>query len=1029
MIRWLVSTSLRLRLSIVVVTMILLIAGSHTVSRQSSFDVFPEFAPPLVEIQTEGPGLSTSEIETLITIPVESAVNGVSWLKKVRSKSVLGLSSVVLYFEEGTDVMQARQLVQERLAQLAEKLPSVVKAPVILSPLSSTSRILKIGLSSQKLSQMDMTTVAKWTIRPRLMAIPGVANVAIWGQRDRQIQVLIDPDNLNTHGVTTNDIVRSVRDATAIGGGGFIDTPNQRLAVTNVLSLKKPEDLAHVPVAFRNGAALKLGDLAQLVEGFPPPIGDAVINDGPGLLLIVEKQPWGNTLEVTRKIEEVLEALRPGIKDIEIDSTIFRPATFIEMSLHNLNRSLLIGCILVIIVLSFFLNDWRTALISVLAIPTSLVIASLVLHYRGGTINTMVLAGLAIALGELVDDAVIDVENIMRRLRLNREAGSPESSFKVVLNASLEVRSAVVYGSIIVVLVLIPVFFLEGLAGSFFSPLAFSYILAIMSSLLVALTLTPALSLILLPKASNRREPSFVRWLKARYRSILPSLIVRPKRVLSFLGSALLLALVAITFLGEEFLPNFKEHDFLMHWVEKPGTSLQAMERITTRVSKELRSIPGVRNFGSHIGRSEVADEVVGPNFTELWISMDPNVDYDTTVAKIQEVVDGYPGLYRDLLTYLRERIKEVLTGSSATIVVRIYGENLDILREKAEEVRSYISNVGGVVDLKVQPQILVPQVEVRFRPEAAANFGLNGGTVRNTVALLMNGMKVGEFYEDQDIFDVVVWGAPQVRDSLNSLRSMRIETPSGGIVPLNDVANVLVAPVPNKITRESASRYTEVTCNVRGRDLGSVANEIEKRVSSMPFDSGYHPEVLGEYAAQEASRNRILILSIIVVIGIFLILHVSFGSVRLALLVFLGLPFALIGGVVAAFLGGGVLSLGSLIGFITVLGISARNSIMLISHYDHLEVEEGQPFDINLIVRGAMERLVPILMTTMTTGLALLPIIIGGNLPGQEIEHPMAIVIVGGLVSSILLNLFAMPVMYWKLRGYLMTTLSESDT
>ncbi len=1015
MITWLVSTSLRLRASIVVVTMFLLIAGSHTVIKRSSFDVFPEFAPPFIEIQTEGPGLSTSEVETLITIPVEGAVNGISWLKKVRSKSVLGLSSVVVYFEEGTAVMQARQLVQERLTQLAEKLPSVVKAPVILSPLSSTSRVLKIGLSSKKLSQMDMSTVATWTIRPRLMAIPGVANVAIWGQRDRQIQVLIDPDNLYTHGVTTNDIVGSVRDATLIGSGGFIDTPNQRLAVSQVLSMKSPEDLSHVPVAFRNGAILKLGDLAELVEGFPPPIGNAVINDGPGLLLIVEKQPWGNTLEVTRKVEDVLEDLKPGIKDIEIDSTIFRPATFIEMSLHNLNRALLIGCVLVIVVLAFFLNDWRTALISVLAIPTSLVIAALILHYRGGTINTMVLAGLVIALGELVDDAVIDVENIMRRLRLNREAGSPESSFKVVLKASLEVRSAVVYGSVIVVLVLIPVFFLKGLAGSFFSPLAFSYILAIMSSLLVALTLTPALSLILLPGVSHRREPSFVRWLKVRYRSILRPLIMRPKRVISFVAAAFILTLVAIPFLGEEFLPNFKEHDFLMHWVEKPGTSLQAMERITTRVSKELRSIPGVRNFGSHIGRSEVADEVVGPNFAELWISMDSDVDYDATVAKIQEVVDGYPGLYRDLLTYLRERIKEVLTGSSATIVVRIYGENLDILRGKAEEVRRFISEVRGVADLKVQPQILVPQVEVRYRPESAAHFGLNGGMVRNAVALLMNGMKVGEFYEDQNIFDVVVWGAPNVRDNLDALRSLRIELPTGGIVPLNEVADVIVAPVPNKITRESASRYTEITCNVRDRDLGSVVRDIRSRVKNISFESGYHPEVLGEYAAQEASRNRIIILSIMSVIGIFLILHMSFGSVILALLVFIGLPFALIGSVVATFMGGGVLSLGSLIGFITVLGISARNSIMLISHYNHLVIEEGQSFDINLIVSGAMERLVPILMTTLTTGLALMPIVIGGNLPGQEIEHPMAIVIIGGLTSSILLNLFVMPVMYWK--------------
>ncbi|MDR4503516.1 MAG: efflux RND transporter permease subunit [Candidatus Scalindua sp.] len=1015
MIKWLVSTSLRLRVSIVAVTIILLIAGSYTVSKQSSIDVFPEFAPPLVEIQTEGPGLSTSEVETLITIPVESSMNGTSWLKKIRSKSVLGLSSVVLYFDEGTDVIEARQQVQERVSRLVSKLPSAAKTPVILSPLSSTSRVLKIGLSSQRRSQMEMTTVAKWTIRPRLMAIPGVANVAIWGQRDRQIQVIIDPDILHTHGVTINDVVLSVRNATSIGGGGFIDTPNQRISVSHVLTLKTPEDLSSVPVAFRNGVTLKLGDVAELREGFPPPIGDAVINDGPGLLLIVEKEPWGNTLEVTQKIEEVLDALKPGIKDIEIDSTIFRPATFIEMSLHNLNKSLLIGCVLVIIILAFFLNEWRTALISVLAIPTSLVIASLILHYRGGTINTMVLAGLVIALGELVDDAVIDVENIMRRLRLNREAVTPQPAFMVVLNASLEVRSAVVYGSVIVVLVLMPVFFLEGLSGSFFRPLALSYILAIMSSLFVALTLTPALSLILLPGASQRGEPSFVTWLKSRYRKILPVVLLRPKRVISFLAGAFILALVSLTFLGEEFLPDFKEHDFLMHWVEKPGTSLQAMERITTRVSKELRAIPGVRNFGSHIGRSEVADEVVGPNFAELWISIDPEVDYDSTVAGIQEVVDGYPGLYRDLLTYLRERIKEVLTGSSATIVVRIYGDNLEVLHEKALEVHDTISGVKGVSDLKVQPQIMVPQVEVHFRPEAAANFGLNSGMVREAVGLLLNGMKVGEFYEDQNIFDVVVTGAPQIRDNLSALRSLRIETPAGGIVPLNAVADVVVAPTPDKITREAASRYTEVTCNVRDRDLSGVAGDIESRITNIPFESGYHPEILGEYAAQEASRNRIIVLSTLAITGIFLILHVSFSSVRLALLVFLGLPFALIGGVVSAFLGGGVLSLGSLIGFITVLGISARNSIMLISHYNHLQREEDQPFTKELIVRGSIERLAPILMTALTTGLALLPIIIGGNRAGQEIEHPMAIVIIGGLVSSTLLNLIVMPVMYWE--------------
>jgi CzcA family heavy metal efflux pump len=860
-----------------------------------------------------------------------------------------------------------------------------------------------------------MTTIAKWTIRPRLMAIPGVANVAIWGQHDRQIQVLIDPNRLHASGIATNQVVNAARKGVEIGGGGFIDTPNQRLAVSHISRIKSPEDLKDVPVVMRGNTPIRLGDVATLVEGSPPPIGDAIINDEPGLLLIVEKQPWGNTLEVTRKVEEVLEALRPGLKDLYIDSTIFRPATFIEMSLQNLNKALLIGCLLVILVLVFFLNDWRTALISVLAIPTSLITAALILNYRGGTINTMVLAGLVIALGELVDDAIIDVENIIRRLRLNREKTKPESLFKVVLNASLEVRSAVVYGSIIVALVLMPVIFLTGLSGSFFRPLAFSYILAIMSSLFVALTLTPALSLILLPKASERKETAFMKRFKEHYGEFLSGIVRTPKKVFLILGGAFLITLIILPFLGEEFLPNFKEYDFLMHWVEKPGTSIEAMDRITIRASKELRAIPGVRNFGSHIGRAEVADEVVGPNFTELWISLDPKVDYHKTVASIQEVVNGYPGLYRDLLTYLRERIKEVLTGSSATLVVRIYGENLEILRNKAEEVKTKIADIEGVVDLKVKPQILVPQIEVHVRHQLAAQFGLTAGEIRQAVNLYINGLKVGEFYEDQNIFDVVVWGEESVRSNIIALRSLMIDIPTGGQVPLKDVADVFIAPTPNEITRESASRYTEVTCNVSGRDLGSVAEDIQNRLNGISFDQGYHPELLGEYAAQQASRNRIFGLSLLSLVGIFLILHADFGSIRLASLILAGLPFALIGGVLATLFMGGILSLGSLIGFVTVLGIAARNTIMLFSHYRHLEVEEQMEFGFDLIIRGAKERLTPILMTAMTTALALLPIAVGGNRPGQEIEHPMALVILGGLLTSALLNLLVMPVVYGK--------------
>ncbi len=653
---WLVRTALRLRVAIVAAAIVLMVAGIRSV-RQAPLDVFPEFAPPRVEIQTEGPGLSSEEVETLITVPIENALNGILGVDTIRSTSVLGLSSVVLYFETGTDLLQARQLVQERVATLTGQLPVVSGTPVILAPLSATSRVLKVGLSSEKLSQVELSTLARWTIRPRLMAIRGVANVAIWGQRDRQIQVLVDPERLRDHQVTLDQVVRTVRGAVTPAAGGFIDTPNQRLAVTHLPTVYVAEDLRRVPVAYRNGAPLELGKVADVVEGFPTPIGDAVINDGPGILLIVEKQPTGNTLDVTYDVEQALEALRPALADVDVDSTIFRPATFIEMSIDNLQQALFFGCLLVAAILAVFLLEWRTALISLTAIPLSLISAAVVVHLWGETINTMVLAGLAIALGEVVDDAIIDVENITRRLRLNRDTGSPESPFQVVLKASLEVRSAVVIASLIVVLLFVPVFLLEGLAGSFFRPLAASYILAVLASLLVALTLTPALCLILLRgKALQRREPALLQALKRRYRSFLVKLLDHPRRSVAALTVIFVVTALAVPFLGEEFLPDFQEYDFLMHWVEKPGTSIDAMLRITIRVSKELRAIPGVRNFGAHIGRAEVADEVVGPNFTELWISLDPSVAYQETVAKIQEVVDGYPGLYRDLLTYLRER-------------------------------------------------------------------------------------------------------------------------------------------------------------------------------------------------------------------------------------------------------------------------------------------------------------------------------------------------------------------------------------
>jgi CzcA family heavy metal efflux pump len=1013
MMRWLVRSSLELRVAIVALAAILMAFG-FSIARDTPIDVFPEFAPPRVEIQTEAPGLSSSEVEALITVPLENALSGTAWVDTLRSKSVPGLSSVLLIFEPGTDLMRARQLVQERVAIVIPQLPDVAPPPVILAPLSSTSRAMKIGLQSEELSLIELSTLARWTIRPRLTAIPGVANVAIWGQRDRQLQVLVDPARLEANDLSIDEVMRAAGDATRPAAGGFLDMPLQRLNVTHLSPIEDAEDLAQVVVRTNAEGVLTLGDVADVVEGHQPLIGDGVINDELGILLIVEKQPWGNTLEVSLEVEKALEAMKPGLKGVHVDSTIFRPATFIERSIDNLTSALFIGCILVILVLGAFLYEWRTALISVLAIPLSLVAAGIVLHYLGGTINTMVLAGLVIALGEVVDDAIIDVENIVRRLRIERTVDSPRSAFQVVLEASLEMRSAIVYATMIVILALLPVFLLEGLSGAFFRPLAAAYALAVLASMFVALTVTPALSLLLLPHAPlEERESPITTKLKDRYAAWLPTMFGKHRFAMGVLGVLFVVAAAIYPFLAEEFLPRFKERDFLMHWVTKPGTSLPAMNRVTIAASKELRAIPGVRNFGAHVGRAEVADEVVGINFTELWISIDEEADYDETLAKVQEVVDGYPGLYRDVLTYLKERIKEVLTGSSASVVVRIYGPDLDVLRDQAAQVGAAISKVEGVVDLKVEPQVNIPQLEVKVDLAKAQQHGLTPGEVRRAAQTMVLGTKVGEIYEQQKIFDVVVWGAPHIRRDPTSMRRMEVQTPRGDLIPLEAVADVRIGPAPNSIKREGASRRIDVGFHVKGRALGDVVTDAKAALAKVEFPTGFHPEVLGEYAEREAASARINTLGLLSVIGIVLILFTAFGSTRLTVLMFLTLPFALVGGVLAALLTGGVLSLGSLVGFVTVLGIAARNGIMLMSHYQHLEDEEGMTFGPELVLRGSVERLAPILMTVLTTSLALIPLVIAGERPGHEIEHPMAVVILGGLVTSTVLNLVFVPALY----------------
>lgn len=1028
MMRWIVSTSLRFRYIMLALAAILLIFGLLHL-RNISLDVFPEFAPPLVEIQTETPGLSAAEVESLVTIQLEDVFSSTPQLDIMRSKSVPGLSSIVLIFKPDTDELVDRQLVQERLTAALRNLPTWAGIPWMLQPLSATSRVMHIGLTSKKYSLTDLSMITYWTIRWRLMAVPGVANVIIWGDRFKQMQIQVDPKKLLAYRVTLDDIDEITSNALDFGllkftesakarVGGFIETPNQRLIVEHVLPVIEPQDLDKLPIKSlmnSNGSPLTLGDLGQVVWGHQPLIGDAVINGEQGLLLIVEKFPWANTLDVTKGVDAALQELKPGLPDIQIDANIFRPASFIETAITNLTHALYISCFLVMLVLIAFLFEWRTTLISLVAIPMSLIAAGLVLDYWETTINTMILAGFVIAIGGVVDDAIIDVENIVRRVRQNKKEGTNRSILSIILEASLEVRGAIIYAVLIDIAVLMPVFFLTGVSGAFFRPLAFAYALALLASMVVALTITPALCLLLLQKAPLKRESPLLRWLQRGYDRAQNRIIQAPSLIFTVIGILIIVGIGIIPILGQSLFPEFKERSFLIHWVTEPGTSGAEVVRITKRLSHDLLKIPGVLSFGSHIGRGVQGEEISGINFAENWITISPTVNYNTTIDAIQNVVDSYPGLYHDVQTYLNERIDEVVAGSSYPITVRIYGPDLMVLRNLAEEVKQTIEQIPGTTDVHTELQVDVPHIQVNPNLTKIQKYGLKPGDIRRDVGTLIAGTEVSDIHRSGRVYDIILWGTPDTRSSLASVRDLLVSTPAGDAVSLKDVADVNILPTPNLISRENTSRRIDVELNIEHRDLGEVVSDVKDKIQTIKFPLGYYADVLGEFEERQAAALQLFGVGLIAAIVVLLLLQAAFRKWRLALLAFFTLPSALVGGLLAALATGGVISLGSLVGFFTVFGIAARNGIMLINHYQYIEQNEGEMFGPSLILRGAKERLAPILMTALAAGLALVPLVISGDIPGQEIEYPMAIVILGGLVTSTILNLFIMPFLYFR--------------
>ncbi|TWP51286.1 efflux RND transporter permease subunit [Lentzea tibetensis] len=1037
MMRWIIATSLKLKFLVVVGASMLMFFGIMQV-KDMSIDAFPEFAPPRVEIQTICIGLSAKDVEELVSVPMEQGLNGIEGLTAMRSKSVSQLSSIVMIFTPDTDLMKARLLIQERLNSISQRLPRWANSPFMIQPLSSTSRAMKIGISQADKSDqahVDMALLTYWSLRPRLMRVPGVANAAIWGDRWHVKQALVDPDLMKKFNVTMSQVLESAGNAVdvgqlkfkggfEIGTGGYVDTANNRFPVQHQLPALTGQQLAEIPIETAPDAPkVFLKDVAEIRDDIMPPsllTGDAVINDGPGIMVIVEKLPWANTLDVTRGVEEAIRDFQPGMQGLQVDTEIFRPATFIETSVNNLGRAMLIGFGLVVLILIFFLFEWRVALISAVTIPLSLVAAGLVLNATGSTINVMILAGLVIALGVLVDDAIIDIENIVRRIRQARREGSEQSTASIILEASIEVRGPIVHATLIILVSTVPVFLLGGLTGSFFRPLAFSYGLSILASLLVALTVIPALALILLRNAPiERRESPLVRVLQGGYVSLLGRIVLRPVVAYCVVGLVMVAGIGIVPLLGQNLFPAFKERDFLMHWVAQPGTSRTEMVRITMQASKELRAIPGVRNFGAHIGQGTLADEIVGMNFTENWISIAPDVDYDKTLAAVQKVVDGYPGLQRDVQTYLKERTKEVLTGSSDAITVRIYGDDLNLIRDKANQVKELIAGIDGIIEEHVTLQTNIPQVAVEVDLGKASQYGISPGEVRRTAASFISSEEAGDIWRNGKNTEVHVWSQPKARFSVESVRNLLMDAADGRKVPIGDLATVKIVSTPNQILREDGSRRIDVGANVgEGKALVEVAQEVERRLATVEFPAGYHAELLGEYKEATSAQNRLLLFAGAALLGILILLVTAFNSWRLAILVLLTLPMALVGGVLGAWMTGGILSLGSLVGFFTVLGIAARNGILMINHFQHLEREEGEAFGHELVLRGAKERLAPILMTSLAAGLALVPLAIAGDLPGHEIEHPMAIVIIGGLFTSTLLNLFVTPSLYLRFGG-----------
>ena len=993
----------------------LVVYGLSVVAR-AKLDVFPEFAPPQVSIQTEAPGFSPEQVEVLVTKPIEDAVNGVNGLAALRSQSIQGLSVITAVLDEGVDLRQARQLIAERLAEIPGRLPAAVAPPVLTPLTSSSSTVLMLGVTSAERTPMEQRTFVDWVLRPRLLATPGVSKVAVFGGEVRQLQVLVLPDRLRRHGLGLPDVLEAASRATGLRGGGVLDDPNQRIVVTTEGQSLTPEALGRTVVRAEAGSALRLSDVAVVREGAATKFGDATIGGRPGIVVVVSGQLGSNTKEVATAVEKVLGDMRTTIaaERLELHPDLFRPASFIDLAIRNITTALLVGAVLVAVILLLFLFDLRAAAISLTAIPLSLLSAIIILDRFGHSLNTLTLGGLAIALGEVVDDAIIDVENIARRLRQNRALPVPRSIRAVVLDASLEVRHSVVYATFVVALVFAPVLTMSGVQGALFQPLAVAYILATLASLVVALLVTPALALLLLaPRAGGSHEPGILAALRRSFERALGGILGRPGAVIG--GTALLSigAALVLPLFDSTFLPEFREGHYVVHMAAVPGASLEESVRLGGMVAAAIARDPRVHSVAQRAGRAELSEDTWGTHYSEIEVELKPLAGEAarTVEDSLRTNLRGFPGVSFAIRGFLTERIEETLTGSTAEVVVRLYGDDLDTLDVAARKVAALARSVPGGTDVQYDPPPVVPGVTVRLLPEQVARAGLAPDDVLRAVEIATQGARAGQTFEGNRATDVVVLLAPDARTRPEDLGRLPLRSADGRMVTLGEVAQVSRTSGRYMIAHQNARRLKTVTANTAGRPVVDYSRELEQRVR-VPglLPPGVHVELAGTASAQREAQRELLLHSLLAASAIVLLLWLAFAQPGRLLLVLANLPFALVGGVAAVALSGRELSLGSLVGFVTLFGIATRNAVMLISHYDHLVTVEGATWGWDTVVRGASERLGPILMTAAVTGLALLPLAIGSGDPGREIEGPMAIVILGGLSTSTLLSLLVLP-------------------